>query len=425
MALNTLTIPEFCLVLLIGPSGAGKTTFAHRHFKQTEVISSDKCRGMVCDDEDNQAATADAFDLLHAIVEKRLKNRKLAVVDATNLLARDRAGLLQSAKKYHAQTLAVVFNLDSNTCLDRARVGRQVKPTVVKDQVRSLKPCLKHLKNEAIYHIYILNSPEEIDNSHIRIKKLRCNKRDENGPFDIIGDIHGCAGELEQLLEKMGYQITQNADKSYHITAPHNRRVIFLGDLVDRGPRTPDVLRIVRHMVQNDAALCIRGNHENKLVQALAGKDVSLNHGLNKSMEQMAEESAEFRQEMQDFMDGLTDHYVLDGGRLVVAHAGIREDMQGRTSNAVRAFCLYGDTTGEKDISGLPRRLDWAKDYGGDAKVVYGHVPAATAQWINETICIDTACVFGGRLTALRYPEMELVDVKTGARPTFKSVPLM
>jgi protein phosphatase len=113
-----------------------------------------------------------------------------------------------------------------------------------------------------------------------------------------------------------------------------------------------------------------------------------------------------------DFIDGLVSHYVLDDGKLVVAHAGLKESMQGRGSGQVRSFALYGETTGESDEFGLPVRHDWAAEYRGRATVVYGHTPVPEPEWLNGTINIDTGCVFGGRLTALRYPERELVSVE-------------
>ena len=186
---------------------------------------------------------------------------------------------------------------------------------------------------------------------------------------------------------------------------------MFLGDLVDRGPDTPGVLRTVMAMGAAGSALCVAGNHEAKLLRALRGRDVAISHGLAESLAQLGKETDEFRARVVTFLDGLLSHYVLDGGKLVVAHAGLREDMQGRASAAVRAFALYGETTGETDEFGLPVRYPWAQDYRGAAMVVYGHTPVPEATWVNNTICIDTGCAFGGRLTALRYPERELVSV--------------
>ncbi len=157
--------------------------------------------------------------------------------------------------------------------------------------------------------------------------------------------------------------------------------------------------------------MAVPGNHDVKLVKYLLGKNVQLTHGLDRTVEELSRESEEFRAEVREFLDGLVSHYVLDNGRLVIAHAGLKEEYIGRGSLRVRNFCLYGETTGETDEYGLPVRLDWASDYRGRATILYGHVPQLEAQALNGTCCIDTGCVFGGKLTAYRYPEKELVDV--------------
>ena len=164
-------------------------------------------------------------------------------------------------------------------------------------------------------------------------------------------------------------------------------------------------------MVAAGHALAVPGNHENKLIRALGGRDVQVSHGLAETLSQLAGEDEAFRQDVAGFCRGLVSHLVLDGGRLVVAHAGLKEAYQGRASARVRSFALYGDTTGETDEFGLPVRYPWASDYRGRAMVLYGHTPAPDPEWVNNTLCLDTGCVFGGRLTALRYPEKELVSV--------------
>src|SRR5699024_1948146 len=192
---------------------------------------------------------------------------------------------------------------------------------------------------------------------------------------------------------------------------PEGRRVLFLGDLVDRGPDTVGVLRLAMGMVAGGTALAVPGNHEAKLVRALRGAKVTVSHGLAETLAQLASEDEEFRDQVAAFCYDLVSHLVLDDGKLVVAHAGLKEAYHGRSSGRVRAFALYGDTTGETDEYGLPVRLDWAADYRGQAVVLHGHTPVQEAEWRNNVMCLDTGCVFGGKLSALRYPERELVQV--------------
>ncbi|GGP60153.1 hypothetical protein GCM10010185_35720 [Saccharothrix coeruleofusca] len=234
------------------------------------------------------------------------------------------------------------------------------------------------------------------------VEPLPNDLRRETGPFDVIGDVHGCAAELARLLRELGYR-----DGAH----PEGRKAVFVGDLVDRGPDTPGVLRLVMDMVRAGRALCVRGNHEEKFVRALRGRDVRVTHGLELSLAQMARETPEFRAEVVEFCDSLVPHYRLDGGRLVVAHAGLPERFHGRESSRARSTALYGVGTGERDERGFPVRLPWADDYRGDAMVLYGHTVVEEPRWVNGTLCLDTGCVFGGRLTALRYPEREIVSV--------------
>lgn len=412
-----IKIPELSLVLLIGASGSGKSTFASQHFGKHEVVSSDECRGIVSNDENAQSATNDAFELLHYIVGKRLKNGLLTVVDATNVQSSARKQLIQLAREYHTLPVAIVLDVPQQVCEQRniQRPDRNFGNHVIRQQKQQLR-SLKGLKREGFRKIYVLKSPEEVDSVTIIIReKLYNDKKDISGPFDIIGDIHGCYEETIELLQKLGYSITavENNGKNFGITVSHpeNRQVIFLGDLVDRGPNSPAVLKLVMSMVHGGIAFCVPGNHEMKLQKKLNGKNVSINHGLAETLEQLNQETPEFIAEVKEFLYSLISHYVFDRGNLVVAHAGLKEEMQGRGSAAVRAFCLYGETTGEIDEFGLPVRYNWASEYRGKAKIVYGHTPVPEAQWLNKTIDIDTGCVFGGKLTALRYPESELVSV--------------
>ncbi len=401
-----IEIPEFCLVVLIGASGSGKSTFARRHFKPTEILSSDYFRGLVCDDEGSQEASKDAFDALRYVVEKRLRRMRLTVIDATNVRAEDRKQFAELARAYHCFLVGIVIDMPPELCLERnaARPDRAFGPHVVRGHVRALRHSLRFLEREGFRNFHVIRSPEQAAEVEIVRTKSWNNRRDEHGPFDIIGDIHGCATELETLLAGLGY----TAPEFKH---PDGRKAVFVGDLVDRGPRILDTVRIVRCMVESGSALCVPGNHDIKLLRALRGKNVKIAHGLEQSLAEAAHLTDEEKASVCRFLDGLISHYVLDDGKLVVAHAGLKEDMQGRMSGAVREFCLYGETTGETDEFGLPIRYNWAAEYRGEAMVVYGHTPVPQPEWLNNTINIDTGCVFGGKLTALRYPEKQLVSV--------------
>ncbi|MFF4660591.1 polynucleotide kinase-phosphatase [Streptomyces sp. NPDC001381] len=402
---RVLPVTDLSLVVLIGASGSGKSTFARRHFKPTEVISSDFCRGLVSDDENDQSATGDAFDVLHYIAGKRLAAGRRTVVDATSVQQDSRRQLVELARKHDVLPIAIVLDVPEEVCAERnaARTDRADMPRrVIQRHTRELRRSLRHLEREGFRKVHVLRGVEDVENATVVTEKRFNDLTHLTGPFDVIGDIHGCAAELESLLGKLGY-----ADGVH----PEGRQAVFVGDLVDRGPDSPGVLRRVMSMVKSGNALCVPGNHENKYGRHLKGRKVQHTHGLAETIEQMEGESEEFRAEVRAFIDGLVSHYVLDGGRLVVCHAGLPERYHGRTSGRVRSHALYGDTTGETDEFGLPVRYPWAEDYRGRAAVVYGHTPVPEATWLNNTICLDTGAVFGGKLTALRWPERELVDV--------------
>ena len=418
-----ISIPKLSLVVLIGPSGSGKSTFARAHFLPSEVLSSDYFRGLVSDDENDQAATTDAFDVLHYVAAKRLDRGRLTVVDATNVQPEARAPLVALARKYHCLPVAIVLNLPEELCHERnqSRSDRTFGPHVIRQQKSQMRRALKGLKREGFRHVIVLNEIQQVDAAVIERVSLWNDRNHEHGPFDIIGDVHGCADELEELLECLGYVKVESTDSSpgwsdLSYQHPLGRKAIFVGDLVDRGPRVLDTLSIVRHMVLQGSAICVPGNHDMKLLRKLNGRDVQITHGLAESLAEIdalpVDVQGPFRKSLAEFLDSLVSHYVLDDGKLVVAHAGMKAEMQGRGSGKVRDFALYGETTGETDEFGLPVRYNWAAEYRGSAMVVYGHTPVPEPEWLNQTVNIDTGCVFGGKLTALKYPEKDFVSVK-------------
>jgi len=404
------TIPELSFVVLIGVSGSGKSTFARKHFKPTEILSSDYCRGLVSDDENSQVATKEAFEVLHFIARKRLAAGKLTVVDATNVQPESRKSLIAIAREFHCLPVAIVLDLPERVAHDRnkTRPDRDFGPHVIRQQSQQLHRSLRGLEREGFRHVHVLKSLEDIEAAVIERQPLWNNLKQEHGPFDIIGDVHGCFDELVELLRQLGHGVDETA---FTVQPVNARKLVFVGDLVDRGPKIPQVLKLVMNAVASGAALCVPGNHDAKLMRKLRGREVQITHGLAESLAQLTNEPEDFRNHVAEFIDDLVSHYVLDDGRLVVAHAGMKESMQGRGSGAVREFALFGETTGETDEFGLPVRYNWAAEYRGAAAVVYGHTPVPEPEWLNRTINIDTGCVFGGKLTALRYPEKELVSV--------------
>lgn len=229
--------------------------------------------------------------------------------------------------------------------------------------------------------------------------------------LDIIGDIHGCYQEFQELTKKLGYDWENDIP-----THPNARKLAFVGDLTDRGPQSLKVIQVVwKLVIQEQTACYVPGNHCNKLYRYFLGNKVQITHGLETTVEEyQALEKAQQNKVRDMFMELYEQaplYQVLDNEKLVIAHAGIREDYIGKNNSKVKTFVLYGDITGEKHPDGSPIRRDWASKYRGDAFIVYGHTPVKKPRLVGNTCNIDTGAVFGGKLTALRYPEMDFVDV--------------
>ncbi|NNE89601.1 MAG: polynucleotide kinase-phosphatase [Silicimonas sp.] len=427
--MTKISIPDFALVVLIGSTGSGKSSFARKHFLETEIVSSDNCRALVSDDETDLAATADAFDLLNYTASIRLKRRLMTVIDATSVKREDRAKLVQLARKYHALPVALVLDIDPKLCHERNqhRPNRAFGEHVARNHSKALRRGLRGLQKEGFRQVQVMKSPEEVDALEIAREPLWTDNRTEQGPFDIIGDIHGCFDELTELLAHLGYQIDPfevGAEDLIRARHPEGRIAFFVGDITDRGPRNVDALRLVMGMCDEGSGRCVIGNHDFKLNKWLKGRSVTQTHGLDLTVAELEQTSDAFRKQASDFIWDLRSHAWLAGGKLVIAHAGLKEEMHGRGSGHVRNFAMFGETTGEVDEFGLPVRLEWARDYRGKADVVFGHTPMAEAEWLNGTMCIDTGCVFGGKLTALRWPERETVSVTAKTQYAVPAKPL-
>ena len=406
-------IAEGTLVVLIGPSGSGKSTFAQKHFTPTQIVSSDACRAMVADNEADQAATMAAFAVLHCIVDQRLRAGRLTVIDATNVQAKARRPLLELAVRYHRPCMAIVFELPPQVCKERnrQRQDRVIGDFVVDRQCSQAPVSADILSHEGFDPVIVLHSSEEADAFGVPARPSPFMWRDKTGSFDVIGDVHGCCDELLSLLRIMGYKVENPAALIPRITAPEGRTTVFVGDFTDRGPGNVRTLLVAMAMVRSGAALTVLGNHDDKLLRALQGAPVKISNGLDRTLQELSAAGEEMQALVREFLGGLPSHLILDGGSLVVAHAGLPLELHGSDSPRARDVALFGTPTGQRDAFGLKVMVDWAHAYKGDALVVWGHLPVAEAEWVGNTINIDTGCVHGGSLTALRYPERELVSV--------------
>jgi protein phosphatase len=405
------------LLVMIGASGSGKSTLCDRSFPPTRIVSSDHCRALVSDDPADQSASGAAFSLAHRIIEERLRRGRFTAVDATNLERDARRCLLNLAALHHLPAVALVLDLPAADCLrhDRGRPLRQVGRRVIERQVALLRAALPGLRGEGFAAVHSIGSAAAARSALIRLRPLTCDRSSETGPFDVIGDVHGCARELTALLERLGYRRISARRPFRH---PGGRRAVFVGDLVDRGPRIVEAARIAMDMCDAGSALAVAGNHDVDLAAGLARGPATGTGGTLKSIRQIGALPAAGRRSFigrfRRFVAALPVHLVLDGGRLVVAHAGVKQMHIGRESDEIRRFALNGETTGEVDSFGLSIRVKWAAAYAGHALVVYGHTATSEPEWLNNTVNIDTGCVYGGRLTALRYPEKELIAVPAG-----------
>ena len=227
---------------------------------------------------------------------------------------------------------------------------------------------------------------------------------------DIVGDIHGCFNELLQLLANLGY--TMDNGIPIH---PDNRSIAFVGDAMDRGPHSLETMNLLFRLQDAKKIIYSPGNHCNKFYRYAKGNKVQLQHGIETTVAELNALSLDKRQHFLKryiaFYEALPLYASLDNEKLIIAHAGIRENLIGTSNKKLRSFVLYGDVTGEQLPNGRPVRRDWAQAYKGAPFIVYGHTPVLEPRFVHNTVNIDTGCVFGGTLTALRYPELETVSI--------------
>ncbi len=379
---TVLNIPTPSLVVLVSPDGAAPGFC--RHFPSASVVSLEECRDALPDLRARRREEA-ASRLAHERVEARLRRRRLAVLDARGLASDHRRAARAIADRHHLPAIAVA--IDAPAAVRRA-LGR-----------------------EGYSEVHHLRTRHDLHPSGVALVPLPCDRRKEHGPFDVIGDVHGCASELLSLLRRLGYR--RRRGRWGH---PAGRRALFLGDLVDRGPRVIEAAMIAIDMTSDGAALAVPGNHDVELAALLRGASVVPGPGTVLSLAQIAAAPAglrrRFRRRFTEYVDRLPSHLLLDGGRLAVAHAGLLAEHVGRDSETVRRFAVHGATAPKTDRYGLPVRVHWARAYRGRAFLIYGHTAVREPESVGATLNIDTGCCYGGALTAFRWPEHEVVQVR-------------
>lgn len=430
-------LPHAGIVLLIGPSNSGKSTFLKKLIEEkailpSEVVSSDDFRIMAGDlefidwrnrpqDEANglmdeyQELSKEAFSLMDEVIKARCRLNKLIFVDATHLRSEDRKRYVELAKENHVPILAIVFDLSERTLTDRDEMRDNPRgKRRIKQQYQIFRNEKRFIKKEGFAAVYTLKEAEEAE----LFRKENPIERDIGTGIDVIGDVHGCYSELIELLIKLGYK--ENSEGFF--VHPEGRRFVSVGDVMSRGPESIKTLTFFYRHVRKELALMVDSNHGWKIARWLDGRQVVLSHGDEKVEEEFnayeqeagTEKLQELKRQLKEFLLDAPSHYVFTKNGvpvLAVTHAGIKDEFIGKQSEAISDFCRYGDSGGYSE-NGRPVRKDWTIGHQKSLLIVWGHDPKPKPLLVNHTINIDQGVVFGGQLTAYRYPEREFAAVE-------------
>lgn len=446
--MTTIHLPHAGIVLLVGPSNTGKTTLLNQLIQEdqilpSEVVSSDQFRVLVSDIEfiswngrpkdesdalfyEYQQISGAAFDAMDDVISKRCKLNKLTFIDATHLREDEHDKYLQMGKKYHVPVIAIVLNI-SETELLRRDMDRDFPRgrNRIKQQYQHFKNSLRFIKKKPYRRVYLLGEDElQVLNTSRLENPLFI---DVGTGIDFIGDIHGCFDEFIEILSKLGYQ---ENDEGYYIH-PEGRKILSLGDVVSRGPKSIETLQFFQKLVAAGHAYMIDSNHGWKIARWLDGKNVKMAHGDENVAAEFEEYERKYGSEAAEKLKGqikellleAKSHYIIrkNGVNAVVAvHAGIKDHYNGKQSPRISDFCRYGDSEG-LDENGKPIRKDWSISHKSSELILWGHDPKPQPLLVNNTLNIDQGLVFGGSLTAYRYPERQIVSVK--AKQDYANVP--
>ncbi len=408
---RVMPIDENGLIVLCGPSLSGKTSFAKRWFRESELIALEKISSLLHPGSSPDESDPQARELLSSLVRQRLKANLLTVVDSKSLDSSFRRELVQLSREYQVTSYLLIMDFSPEEYLERYQsASRELDSVQIELEIYLTELASRSAYYEGFNAVYRWS--QFGGQGPLPLRKPLPIRKELSGPFDIIGDIHGCYDELIALLRRMGYLNDLGSPSWYH---PEGRLAVFLGDLADRGPHSLAVIELVISMVESGNALYLPGNHCEKLARYFYGSKVSVEHGLETTVQELeildAPTKESFARRFLKLYGEAPPYLLLDSDRLLVAHAGLPEKYHGRLSMRIKSFAIYGELTGELDAYGRPIRYNWSLHYSGRPLVVYGHTPNLYPRFINNSINIDQGCVFGGALTALRYPEREIISI--------------